>query len=111
MENSFDDMMDFIENTLESGSEVSNDKSNPIGLRSDKMVLSINLTLQQKTNKINIAFCLNHLKSFIESEEFVIELVPLRLTVRGVAGSGKITLINTLVTSILRICQRFESVW
>jgi hypothetical protein len=32
MEKSLDDTMEFIENTLESGSKVSNHKSNPIGL-------------------------------------------------------------------------------
>ena len=35
---------------------------------------------------------------------------PLHLTVKGVAGSGKSTFINTLVTAIRQMFQHIESV-
>jgi hypothetical protein len=59
-----------------------------------------------------IAYCLNHVRSWIESFEGQGEgeFEPLRLTVTGVAGSGKSTLINTLVTAIRRLFQSESAV-
>jgi hypothetical protein len=79
---------------------VGNDQSNPMSLliRQDGSFYELNAAAEDQ--KDIIAFCLNHLKSFIKSEESDTEFLPLRLTVHGVVGtSGKITLISTLVTS------------
>jgi hypothetical protein len=103
-------MIDFIEKTLESGSKVGNDQSNLMGLPIRQVGSFYELNAAAEDQKDIIAFCVNHLKSFIESEESDTEFVPLQLYVRGVAGNVKSTLINTLVTSTRRICQRSESV-
>jgi hypothetical protein len=77
MEKSLDDMVDFIENTLESGSKVGNYQPNPMGLpiRQDGSFYELNAAAEDQ--KDIIAFCLNHLKSFIKSEESDTEFVPL----------------------------------
>ena len=109
MEKSLDEIIDFIENTLESGSKVGNDQSKRMGLPIRQEASFYEFNAAAEDQKDIVAFCLYHLKSFIKSEESDTEFVPLQLTVCG-AGSGKSTLINTLVTSICRICQRSESV-
>jgi hypothetical protein len=66
----------------------------------------------QEDQKDIIAYCLKHLKSWIENiaEDGTSSIEPLHLTVMGVAGSGKSTFINTLVTTIRRLFQQKESV-
>jgi GTPase SAR1 family protein len=49
-------------------------------------------------------------RQWIESFESESEFEPLRLTVTGVAGSGKSTFIHTLVTAIRRLFQNEDSV-
>ena len=69
------------------------------------------LDLLQEDQKDIIAYCLNHLKKWTEGlkEDGTSVVEPLHLTVKGVAGSGKSTFINTLVTAIRRMFQQ-ESV-
>jgi hypothetical protein len=66
----------------------------------------------QEDQKDIIAHCLKHLKKWVEdvAEDGKSSVEPLRLTVKGVAGSGKSTFINTLVTTIRRLFQQKESV-
>ena len=56
----------------------------------------------QDDQKDIIAHCLKHLKKWVEdvAEDGKSSVEPLWLTVKGVAGSGKSTFINTLVTTI-----------
>jgi hypothetical protein len=64
-----DDMIDFMENTLGSGSKVGNDQSNPMGLpiRQDGSFYELNAAAEDQ--KDIIAFCLNHLENSVKSEE------------------------------------------
>ena len=65
-----------------------------------------------------IAYCLNYVRQWIQSFEGEGEgesegegnFEPLRLTVTGVAGSGKSTFIHTLVTAIRRLFQSEDAV-
>jgi hypothetical protein len=56
----------------------------------------------EEDQKDIIAHCLKHVKNWVENvaDDGTSSLEPLRLTVKGVAGSGKSTFINTLVTTI-----------
>ena len=57
-----------------------------------------------------VAVILNTLKHFIEDDEFNPEKQFLRMTITGVAGSGKSILINTIVTILRRIFQYNECI-
>ena len=59
-------------------------------------------------------YVLQHLKTWNElpkTPEAQETFKPLRMTLSGVAGSGKSTLINTLVTAIRKITQKTNSVY
>src|SRR5687768_17130320 len=61
-----------------------------------------------------LAYVLQYFKTWYESEktpDSIRAYTPLRMTLCGVAGSGKSTLINTLVTVIRKITQRNNSVY
>jgi hypothetical protein len=66
----------------------------------------------QDDQKDIIAHCLKHLREYVENmaDDGTSSVKPLRLTVKGVAGSGKSTFINTLVTVIRQLFQQKESV-
>jgi GTPase SAR1 family protein len=87
-------------------------EDNQLGLplRSDGSFYELD-SLQEDQKDI-IAYCLKHLKNWMEniSEDGVSSIEPLHLTVMGVAGSGKSTFINTLVTTIRQMFQQKESV-
>ena len=58
-----------------------------------------------------LAYCLNHVKKWIETaEDEEANFEPLRLTVSGVAGSGKSNFVQTLVTAIRTLFQNGEAV-
>ena len=87
-------------------------EENELGLpkRSDGSFYELD-SLQDDQKDI-VAYCLNHLKKWIEGmkEDGTSDVEPLHLTVKGVAGSGKSTFINTLVTAIRRMFQHKQSV-
>ena len=61
-----------------------------------------------------LSYILQYFKTWYESEktpESLEAFVPLRMTLCGVAGSGKSTLINTLVTAIRKITGKTNSVY
>src|SRR5687768_10498338 len=61
-----------------------------------------------------LAYILQYFKTWYESEKTLDSIrtfTPLRMTLCDVAGSGKSTLINTLVTIIRKITQRNNSVY
>ena len=61
-----------------------------------------------------LAYILQYFKTWYESDKTANSaqaFTPLRMTLCGVAGSGKSTLINTLVTAIRKITKRTNSVY
>src|SRR5687767_10487071 len=61
-----------------------------------------------------LSYILCYFKSWYESDKTPASIrafTPLRMTLCGVAGSGKSTLINTLVTAIRKITQKNNSVF
>ena len=61
-----------------------------------------------------LSYILQYFKRWCELEnmpESIKSFLPLRMTLCGVAGSGKSTLINTLVTSIRKITKKTNSVY
>ena len=61
-----------------------------------------------------LSYILQYFKTWYESNktpDSLREFTPLRMTLCGVAGSGKSTLINTLVTAIRKITQKTNSVY
>src|SRR6478735_6931004 len=61
-----------------------------------------------------LAYILKYVKTWYEldkTQESIQTFKPLRMTVCGQAGSGKSTLINTLVTAIRNIFQKNNSVY
>ena len=61
-----------------------------------------------------LSYILQYFKTRYESDktpELLKIFKPLRMTLCGVAGSGKSTLINTLVTAIRKITQKTNSVY
>src|SRR5687768_1567307 len=61
-----------------------------------------------------LAYILQYFKTWYESEktpDSIRAFTPLRMTLCGVAGSGKSTLINSLVTAIRKITQKNNSVY
>ena len=68
----------------------------------------------RKDQKEVLAYILQYFKNWYEldkTSESQQTFTPLRMTLCGVAGSGKNTLINTLVTAIRRITQKTNSVY
>ena len=64
--------------------------------------------------KVVLSYILQYFKTWYELDktpESLEAFVPLRMTLCGVAGSGKSTLINTLVTAIRKITQKTNSVY
>jgi hypothetical protein len=67
-----------------------------------------------KDQKKAMAYILQHLKTWnklAKTPELQETFKPLRMTLSGVAGSGKSTLINTLVTAIRKITGKTNSVY
>jgi hypothetical protein len=66
----------------------------------------------QEDQKDIIAHCLKHLRNWVENvaDDGTSSVEPPRVTVKGVAGSGKSTSINTLVSVIHQLFQQEESV-
>ena len=61
-----------------------------------------------------LAYILQYFKKWYEldnTSDSLNDFTPLRMTLCGVAGSGKSTLINTLVTAIRKITQKTNSVY
>ena len=61
-----------------------------------------------------LMYLLKHLKQWLDtaqSPELLKEYEPVRMTLCGVAGSGKSTLINTLVTTVRKITGKTNSVY
>ena len=61
-----------------------------------------------------LSYILHYFKKWYElakTPESVETFTPLRMTLCGVAGSGKSTLVNTLVTVIRKITQKTTSVY
>ena len=68
----------------------------------------------RKDQKDVLSYILQYFKTWYESDktpESIRTFTPLRMTLCGVAGSGKSTLINTLVTAIRKITKRTNSVY
>src|SRR5207237_6690483 len=68
----------------------------------------------RKDQKEVLAYILQYFKTWYEldkTQESIKAFRPLRMTLCGVAGSGKSTLINTLVTIIRKITQKTNSVY
>ena len=57
-----------------------------------------------------ILFALMHLKNYVLQQSGEASFVPFRLTIQGCAGSGKSTLIKTLVTCFKRVFKNNNSV-
>ena len=91
----------------------------------NNLIIPQRLTQQHKLEEYSIDACreyqkevlsyiLQYFKTWYESDKTPDSLrafTPLRMTLCGVAGSGKSTLINTLVTIIRKITQKTNSVY
>jgi GTPase SAR1 family protein len=101
---------DWLEDTLKDTTFCAEDNKLGLPLRNDGSFYELE-SLQEDQRDI-IAYCLKYLRNWIENmaDEGTSSVKPLRLTVKGVAGSGKSTFINTLVTAIRRLFDRKESV-
>ncbi len=68
----------------------------------------------REDQKLVLSYILQYLKKWEElgkTKESIESFTPLRMTLCGVAGSGKSTLINTLVTAIRKITGKINSVY
>src|SRR5688572_2402134 len=65
----------------------------------------------QKKAMAYILQCFKRWNEVANNPELQKTFTPLRMTLCGVAGSGKSTLINTLVTAIRKITQKTNSVY
>ena len=88
-----------------------NDELKMIPTRTDGT--NFELTDATADQKDILAWILGTIRKWFNSIELTDELkmsvYPLRMTIRGVAGSGKSTFINTLVTAVRRIFQNDRS--
>ena len=65
----------------------------------------------RKDQKKVLAYILQYFKTWYELDktpDSIRAFTPLRMTLCGVAGSGKSTLINTLVNAIRKITQKYQ---
>ncbi len=103
---------EWLEEKLKGQKSTFHVEENELGLpkRSDGSFYELDLLKEDQTDII--AYCLDHLRKWIAGlkEDGTSVVEPLHLTVKGVAGSGKSTFINTLVTAIRRMFQHKESV-
>src|SRR5687768_10406585 len=96
-----------------------------VGNTSNELRIPLRLNQQHKFEEYSIDDCsddqkkvlsyiLQYFKRWYELDktpESLKNFTPLRLTLCGVAGSGKSTLINNLVTAIRKITQKTNSVY
>ncbi len=100
-----------MEESIEEADKGIGNDDNPFGLPRGHDGSSFELENCSDDQLDIIAYCINHVRKWIESfEDEEEKFEPLRLTVTGVAGSGKSTFIHTLVTVIRRLFETEDAV-
>ena len=99
---------------FEMGEDTKNDILIPQRMTQQHRMEDYSIDTCRDEQKDVLSYILQYFKTWYESDktsESLKAMTPLRMTLCGVAGSGKSTLINTLVTAIRKITQKTNSVY
>src|SRR5687768_18495498 len=97
---------------FETGGHTKKDLQIPKRLTQQHILEDFSIDTCRDNQKEVLAYILWYFKTWYELDktpELIRAFIPLRMTLCGVAGSDKSTLINTLVTAIRKITQKNNS--